>query len=327
MISLKYTTTIQSLNDAVYGDDITGLYHLKDATSNSASSTTFSNISIFHTVNDKYFGRTYGGSTLTWSNSSSGTLTSSNTTHGAVWQGWTYLGANVDLTINSNPRSEDDFTKIKALLLKLATSTPFPKTVYKYNYFDIPETSFVNKTVTCSSTIRVQDTFTVSSSNTSVATVNMNESNQIIINCLKTGTTTITVTSNSDSSITGQQTFIVANNQSSFKSLSVSEYDNYIELSLDGVTYEIKLNTSNLITFSISLQGVVTEYQAEQGMTWSEFIESSYNTNNDVHLHSATAMWYKLSGHIIYDDSQKTIITNPVDTIIADKMYYAGMGD
>ena len=111
----------------------------------------------------------------------------------------------------------------------------------------------------------------------------------------------------------------------SFKSLSVSEYDNYIELSLDGVTYEIKLNTSTLITFSISYEGVVTEYQAEEGMTWNQFIESSYNTNGDV-FHFTEYVGYKRKGVTVCNDSTLETLVGLEDVITATT-YYAGAGN
>ena len=79
-----------------------------------------------------------------------------------------------------------------------------------------------------------------------------------------------------------------------------------------------------LISFSIS----GTEYQAEDGMTWGEWVESEYNTGNvgvttsgDVYLGSAT--------RLISTDGKYANRVKPTTVIIADQAYaiYSNSGE
>lgn len=58
---------------------------------------------------------------------------------------------------------------------------------------------------------------------------------------------------------------------------------------------------SNLITFTIDTR----EYQAEEGMTWGEWVDSEYNTGDFVHngLHVTGSWVLNVSGNQIDDDT------------------------
>ena len=54
------------------------------------------------------------------------------------------------------------------------------------------------------------------------------------------------------------------------------------------------------------------EFQAEQGMTWQEWVNSSYNTNE-----------FYISGNFVYSKANKSISSvKPTDVIISGKTYY-----
>jgi hypothetical protein len=85
----------------------------------------------------------------------------------------------------------------------------------------------------------------------------------------------------------------------------------------------------NLITFTIG----GTEYQAEEGMTWGEWVDSEYNTNgfyiSGVGIFRGTQMSGQMSGQI-YNDNSLSTCTEPSDTIINGHSYgiaYGGSGD
>lgn len=46
-----------------------------------------------------------------------------------------------------------------------------------------------------------------------------------------------------------------------------------------------------LIEFSITLRGITTTYQAEDGMTWAEWCDSAYNTD----------VYYVSGGYVAHD--------------------------
>lgn len=79
-----------------------------------------------------------------------------------------------------------------------------------------------------------------------------------------------------------------------------------------------------LINFSITLSGVTSSYQAEANMTWEDFANSSYNTNNDIIVNGN--VHYKNRQQDIYRDSAHHHYVTSTDSIIADFTYYAAIG-
>ena len=73
----------------------------------------------------------------------------------------------------------------------------------------------------------------------------------------------------------------------------------------------------NIITFAID--GI--EYQAEEGMTWGEWIESEYNTDG----------WYINNYNFILSDSNEQVygvnddLIYQTDTISNNETYFTGM--
>ena len=82
---------------------------------------------------------------------------------------------------------------------------------------------------------------------------------------------------------------------------------------------EIFLSAPQLITFTI----ISTEYQAEEGMTWTEWCESDYNTvgyfiNSDYVCFDDGS--FGGASHLIYTDYNSV---KPTDKIISGEMYEA----
>lgn len=68
----------------------------------------------------------------------------------------------------------------------------------------------------------------------------------------------------------------------SFTDVEVTPHEGYITMSINGVDFNLKTAASvSLISFSIS-SNVTATYQAEDGMTWAEWVASDYNTGGFV---------------------------------------------
>lgn len=95
--------------------------------------------------------------------------------------------------------------------------------------------------------------------------------------------------------------------------------DGPFSVSFEPITLDFSTvqSTSNLITFTIS----GTEYQAEEGMTWNEWLESSFNTGE----------WYAYSNMVISDgvrvgEYSYIDYVSPSDEIINATSYNCLMG-
>ena len=65
-----------------------------------------------------------------------------------------------------------------------------------------------------------------------------------------------------------------------------------------------------MITFTIN----DTEYQAEEGMTWGEWVESNYNTGR----------YSILAGYITDSDLEFYVYTNPITLTLATDIIISG---
>lgn len=76
----------------------------------------------------------------------------------------------------------------------------------------------------------------------------------------------------------------------------------------------------SIIEFTVRSSGESSSftYQCEDGMTWQEFVKSSYNTNNDFSLTN--------DGYVSYVKSSKSAIDLELvlstEKIVADNIYY-----
>lgn len=91
----------------------------------------------------------------------------------------------------------------------------------------------------------------------------------------------------------------------SFSDVEVTPHDGYITMTINGVDFNLKTAASvSLISFSIG----GTTYQAEDGMTWAEWVASEYNTGG-----------FGVNGNIITAGGEKVvangIAVSPTDTI------------
>lgn len=80
-------------------------------------------------------------------------------------------------------------------------------------------------------------------------------------------------------------------------------------IKIDGVVYEIEVVAPTIITFTIGS----TSYQAEEGMTWEQWVDSSYNTAG-----------YYVRGSYVYDNEGFggwVRSTSPTDIIVSDGEY------
>lgn len=74
----------------------------------------------------------------------------------------------------------------------------------------------------------------------------------------------------------------------------------------------------SLISFSVTLGGTIS-YQAEEGMTWGDWVESEYNTDGWTNEHDATSRNYIWkNGHAIYYNHNGVL---PTDTILNNTAY------
>jgi hypothetical protein len=80
----------------------------------------------------------------------------------------------------------------------------------------------------------------------------------------------------------------------------------------------VAFDAANLITFTIS----GTEYQAEEGMTWGEWLESEYNTNNFVNPGGCIATNY--DDWSLVRDIETSDAVYPEDVIIINGRYACG---
>lgn len=93
----------------------------------------------------------------------------------------------------------------------------------------------------------------------------------------------------------------------SFSDVEVTPHDGYITMTINGVEFNLKTAASvSLISFSIV--GFNT-YQAEDGMTWAEWVASDYNTDRFVVSGNDIT-----SGEMILRDAHD-IPVSPTDTI------------
>ncbi len=115
-------------------------------------------------------------------------------------------------------------------------------------------------------------------------------------------------------------------NPSSFHGLVVTDHGDYYTLAFGSESFDVEKGAAPKSTFTFTINykdaGSTTQYQAEEGMTWADFIASSYNTNNDVRAD----MCYKNAGACIYSDSATYVLCSAEDTLIADHIYYATTG-
>ena len=81
-----------------------------------------------------------------------------------------------------------------------------------------------------------------------------------------------------------------------------------------------------LINFSIVFHSKTYSYQAEMDMTWTDFANSSYNTNNDITVNGSTVSYKDLQAQVYIDSSLRHYV-DPADTITTDFTYYAGQGN
>lgn len=79
------------------------------------------------------------------------------------------------------------------------------------------------------------------------------------------------------------------------------------------VMYNPNAASVSLIEFTIC----GTPYQAEEGMTWQEFVESSYNDGNVV----INNKYVNYNGHSLANPSGMSYMTNPSDLIVANHNY------
>jgi hypothetical protein len=70
-------------------------------------------------------------------------------------------------------------------------------------------------------------------------------------------------------------------------------------------------NISNIISFTIA----GTTYQAEEGMTWEEWVGSSFNTDNKAKLHGQNVV------HSCYFVASGTTNVAKTDVIVANRNY------
>lgn len=103
-----------------------------------------------------------------------------------------------------------------------------------------------------------------------------------------------------------------------------TELANVIE---DGVRYknggEIESTRPNLISFTAALSfgSEVATYQAEEGMTWAQWVASSYNTDG-FYVKDSDNYVYTPSNFYVYDSNGKTNVKK-TDTVIAGYAYGA----
>lgn len=80
-----------------------------------------------------------------------------------------------------------------------------------------------------------------------------------------------------------------------------------------------------IIEFTVSGRGITTKtYQAEEGMTWSEFIESSYNNGSFSLGGSSDGTTFVSNGKVLYGHLSFTYSGTEVqttDTIIGGATY------
>ena len=90
--------------------------------------------------------------------------------------------------------------------------------------------------------------------------------------------------------------------------------------SVDGVYYKlVRPVPKTLISFSVARDfGVSFSYQAEEGMTWEEFINSSYNTNKIFYI-SDTYVKYNDYGHPMVAPTYYNVLIS--DVIINERQY------
>ena len=77
---------------------------------------------------------------------------------------------------------------------------------------------------------------------------------------------------------------------------------------------------ANLITFTIAGDELETQtFQAENGMTWRQFISSEYNTNDAIYEEDD---WIYIDGYYLAPDYLASTGVAPTDTIISGHTYY-----
>lgn len=86
------------------------------------------------------------------------------------------------------------------------------------------------------------------------------------------------------------------------------------------------VNDTKLITFYIDNR----EYQYEEGMTWKEWINSEYNTDNFVFYRNVIKNnGYRCDGLYVYTNGRHIYVegTDYIDEKYIYKFFYGGSGD
>lgn len=92
--------------------------------------------------------------------------------------------------------------------------------------------------------------------------------------------------------------------------------------------YKTRWGGATLINFTIDDSPITgqVQYQAEEGMTWQQFVNSSYNTNNLVTIGSYDN-YSRYKARIIYKKVGRTLTeVTSIDVIIANEIYETGSG-
>ena len=100
----------------------------------------------------------------------------------------------------------------------------------------------------------------------------------------------------------------------SFSDVEVTPHDSYITMTINGVDFNLKTAASvSLISFSIG----GTTYQAEEGMTWAEWVASDYNTGG--FYISGTGVFTQNNFRVV--DSATFSYVNSSDEIVQNHSY------
>lgn len=110
----------------------------------------------------------------------------------------------------------------------------------------------------------------------------------------------------------------------SFSDVEVTPHEGYITMTINGVDFNLKTAASvSLISFSINN----ATYQAEDGMTWSEWVASEYNTGGYVvRANAITSGGMSIVDHNYTAVPPISTIVSPTDTIKNGYIYQLSGG-